>query len=849
MLQMPIVKNTLLPGLFKYIWSIAMFCCCLQSNAQGLLFNSNDSLVTRRTSLHVFGNDLPEFHGHLSVSFYLSLWDNANLGYILNIAEKDNSYSLSYLYLNGTGFLNFNIDRKSNKIKIPLDPSMLKKGRWTPVMLDLDLVNDRAALFVDGKRYRADQLGLKDGMQCSLVFGKNQYYTEVPNMAVKDIRVSDLDKSHVLPLDEWKGNAVHDKDGNIIGSVENPVWLINKSYFWKPVYRRSFSAVAGINFDPLKQNLFIFSKDSLITFDPESERTAAVPYSNKLPVPMVLGKSIFNTREDKCYIYELFDIPKGKASIASLDMHNLKWEAMGKTILPQQRHHHNMFYNLSQDSIYLFGGYGGYRYYDKFIKYNAGKDIWEEVPFKGDKIIPRFFAASGPSDNPDEVLIFGGYGNESGSQIVGGRQLYDLYRINLRTHTIKKCWTLHPPASEVFVPANNLVLSPDKKYFYVLCYPHEIAHTALKLYKFSVADGSYEVVSAPIPVVSEKIESDINLFFDHRTNKFICSIQEFTDRARSTIKLYSLLAPPVSNVVYLSSLGPAPVSHPALIYVWIALTAAVIAGGVIIYKRRRRRPEPVVMSSIETVAAEPGKDERKKPNTIFLLGEFKVFDKHGMDVTHLFSPKIKQLFLLILLKSHDNGGVTSKKISSLLWPDKDAAKTKNIKGVTFNHLRNIISSLEGIELVFRDDHYQFKVSEQIFCDYFLVSDLVRNQISADEREVFNHFDILSRGRLLADMSDKWLDEYKDRYDERLIGVLQPMLATYYQAGDIIQVAELARLILEIDPFNDVALKYQLKGLRKLKGIEHSRKLYDHFTSEYERSFGASYPTGFEKLIQ
>jgi len=274
---MPIIKKTWLPGLYKYLLSITLLCACFHSDAQGLLFNSNDSLVTRRTSLRVFGDNVREFHGHLSVSFYLSLWDNAHLGYILNIAGPNNSYSLSYIYLNGRGFLNFNIDRKSNKINIPLDQSLLKKGKWIPVTLDLDLINDKAMLRVNSKQYHADQLDLKDDMQCSLIFGKNQFYTEVPNMAIRDVRISSQDKSYFLPLDEWKGNAVHDKDGDVTGSVENPVWLINKSYFWKPVYTQTFSSVAGINFDPLNQNVFIFSRDSLITLNPESERVTAAP--------------------------------------------------------------------------------------------------------------------------------------------------------------------------------------------------------------------------------------------------------------------------------------------------------------------------------------------------------------------------------------------------------------------------------------------------------------------------------------------------------------------------------------------------------------------------------------------
>jgi len=843
---MPIDKKTFLPGLFKYFLLLALVYCCYCSNAQGLLFNSNDSLVTRRTSLHVFGNNSHEFHGHLSISFHLSLWDEEHLGYILSIAEKDNSYSLSYLYLNGAGYLNFNIDRKSNKIKVPLDASILKKGRWIPIALDIDLVNDAATLTVNGKQYKAVQLGLKDDMQCSLVFGKNQFYTEVPDMAIKTIRVSDGGAVHMLPLDEWKGNLVHDSDRNEIGTVENPVWLINSSYFWKPFYQRQFESVAGVNFDPLSQNVFIFSRDSLITLDPANENISIRAYSNKLPVPMVLGKSIFNTRENKCYIYELFDIPKETPSIASLGMRDLKWQVVGKTILPQQRHHHNMFYNLQQDTIYLFGGYGAYSYYNKFIKYDRGKDRWEEVQFKGDRITPRFFAAMGESDNPGELLLFGGYGNESGNQVVGGKQLYDLYRVDLKTRAVKKVWTMVPSAKDIFVPANNLVLSPDKRYFYALCYPHEIARTELKLYRFSIKDGSYEVVSAPIPVISEKIESDINLFFDQKSNQFICSLQEFTDRARSSIKLYSLAAPPVSNSVYLSSLRPATASGKTLIYGGLIIVL-LMAGGVVIYRRRRKQEEffftPPGDAARHTAPGDP-----RKANAVYLAGEFMVYDKHGREVTYLFSPKIKQLFLLILLKSRDNGGVTSKKISCLLWPDKDPSKTKNIKGVTFNHLRNIISSLDSIELIFVEDHYQFNVSPGLFCDYFVMHDLL-SCAHPNEQEVIDHFDLISRGKLLKDMPDQWLDDYKDHYDERLVEVLQPMIAAHYEAGDLAFVAELAKLILEIDPFNDEALKYQLKGLRKLKGIEHSRKLYDHFASEYERSYGAAYPTGFEKLMR
>ena len=139
----------------------------------------------------------------------------------------------------------------------------------------------------------------------------------------------------------------------------------------------------------------------------------------------------------------------------------------------QQRHHHNVFYNLQQDTIYMFGGYGAYSYYNKFLKFDPGKDNWETAVFSGDNITPRFFCGDG------EVLIimrrniaFLGGLLMNCNQVVGGRQFYDLYRINLKTHVIKKCTSIRPPGTgKVFVFINNLILSPDKKYFYALCYP------------------------------------------------------------------------------------------------------------------------------------------------------------------------------------------------------------------------------------------------------------------------------------------------------------------------------------------------------------------------------------------
>lgn len=825
---------------YKIILFVILCFHVLNINAQGLLFASEDSLLTQRTSLRVFGSDAPVFRDHFTIAFDLSLWDKANLGYVFDVLDKDNSYSLSYIYDLGRGYLNFNIDSKSNKIRIPLAMSLLKKKYWIKVRVDFDLKDDAVTVTVDSTLYHADKMGFHEEMPLNLVFGKNPRYTEVPNMAIKDLYVGNNARHYSFPLDEWSGSAVHEAGGAALGSVENPVWLINESFFWKPVYAESFAEVAGLNFDPLRQDVFIFTRDSLITYTPDARRVSAKAYANTLPVKMVLGKSIFNARENKLYCYELFDEPPGAPSVASLDMDSgsLKWTVIGKTVLPGQLHHHNVFYDVSQHRFYLFGGYGLYSYHNAFLSYNDSTDSWDKVAFRGDTICPRFFSATGPSDKPGEILLFGGYGNESGSQVVGGKQYYDLYRINLNGHSIKKCWNITPPDKSVFVPANNLVLSPDKKFFYALCYPHEVAKTELKLYKFSIADGSYEVVSAPIPVTSMRIESDINLFYSERSEAFFCAVQEFADRQRSTIRLYSLAAPPVPVSAYLRSLQPAP--RPVHRWMWWMALAPIAAGVWWLYRRRARKP--VVQAQPE--APPPPAPAVLRKNAVYVLGEFAAYDRQGRDITHLFSPKIKQLFVLILLNSLDGKGIVSKKVSAKLWPDKDVTKSKNIKGVTFNHLRNIIGDIDGLELVFQNDTYSFTLGEAFFCDFCVLSGVIRHQ-----SDLTAHLHLLTRGPLAPDMPEPILDHHKTFFEEQLICLLIPDMVRLYETRDLKTALEVSKLILTLDAFNEEALKYQIRIYRRLKGIEYSRKAYDQFTQDYERSLGVAYHVSFDKILQ
>lgn len=830
----------------KLVLLFIILLSAMESRGQGLQFGSNDSLMSKRTSYQVFKDDLPTFHDHLAIGFDLSLWDNQHLGYILNLTDdKGNSYSLSAIYNHGS-FLNFNIDSRSNKLSIPLADTMLKRRKWFKVIVDLDLKGDKVGISINGKWYRAAGLGFNGKITAKITFGKNEHYSDVPNMAIKNLVVSNDDKSYTFLLSEWTGNDVFTVDGDNLGHVDNPAWLINESYFWKEKFVHTFNEVAGINFNEKNEQFFIFKSDSLMFYDAGRDAVETKPFKNKLAVPLHLGKSIVNLKENECYLYEVLRAPQPSPSIASFNLDSLSWDFYGKATITEQRHHHNIFYDKYFNNFYLFGGYGSFKYYNNFFKYDKAADTWQQQSFTGDVINPRFFSAASTADQNNDVYIFGGYGNQSGNQVVGGMHYYDLYRVNLGKHSIKKLWEIKPD-EEAFVPANNLIVSKDKQFLYVLCYPHERPKTSLRLYKFSIKDGSYQVVSGTIPVVSERIETDHNLFYNAKQDVFYCTTQEFETPSRSTIKIFALTAPPVSQEAFVAAHQPKSKSF-TLYRILGGASAFVLLCGIVMFFLRRRKDndEPVTVKE-ERIAEQKIETEMgNKANAVYLLGEFTVYDKNKRDITYLFSPKIKQLFILILLNSREKNGVISKKISTTLWPDKDVVKTKNIRGVTINHLRNILSDIDGLELAFLNDTYSFISTEDFYCDYFVVREALK-QTNVGEPSAFNYLDLVARGGLLQHIPEIWLDDFKQEYEEALMPAILPVIKKAYDAFDYKKALEIARIVLNIDPFNDIGIKFKLKALRRTKGIEHARKVYEEFSAEYEKSLGEEYPVPFEKI--
>ena len=97
------------------------------------------------------------------------------------------------------------------------------------------------------------------------------------------------------------------------------------------------------------------------------------------------------------------------------------------------------------------------------------------------------------------------------------------------------------------VSSRSLVLSKDSTAFYNLSYSEFIPSTYLQLHEYSLKDGSFKILGDSIPMISEKIRTNANLYFNTSTNQFLCTTQEFQENGSSKINIYTLNGDPVSK--------------------------------------------------------------------------------------------------------------------------------------------------------------------------------------------------------------------------------------------------------------------------------------------------------------
>lgn len=691
--------------LYRYIILIISLCTTQMVSAYGLRFRGAASPIDERTSYDVFAHSCPSFKDYFDLEFNMALYSTESVGYVLRVkgADEGQIFNLFFDFRGDDILFRLNQEGKCVLIALPVSKAEAMKSHWFKVKIAFNLKQDEITLKIHDQEKVCKGVLLSDEFSPKIVFGKSDHIIDVPEIAV-DKLVVNAEHTYTFPLDEADGESVCNQEGTLYGKVENPIWLINEAYHWRKEGGFASASEAGSCYNADRNEIYYFNRDSLFVYNMETGSTSAKAFAERCPVKLFLAGSFFDSGSERLYAYEVYtENGDSEPMIASLDLHTLGWRVESYSRLSMQLHHHCSYYDAVRKRYTIFGGFGNMYYSNKFYMFNAEEGRWNTLgSLSGDFLCPRYFSSAGYLDSNHSVYIFGGMGNESGDQVIGRCYFHDFYKVDLQEMRVQKLWDISEGQPNM-VPAQDMVILNDSC-FYVLRYPESVSNSFLHLYRFSVEDGSCHILGDSIPIYSDKITTNARLYYNERQSRLFVTVQETSDDVSSKFSVYSLLFPPVSLEKYTANNGGGNALH-----VWLVLVAAVVAvagGSVwIVYKRHRNsgkgedgkavRQDKEQLPEASDVKVEKMAVDTGTVNSMYLFGDFSVFDRNGRNISYMFSLRIKQIFCLILRYS-DADGISSKQLSDLIWPDKPKDKVKNSRGVAINHLRKILKELDGI---------------------------------------------------------------------------------------------------------------------------------------------------------
>lgn len=814
--------------------------------AQGLKFLGNNYLIDERTSYSVFSGGPKTIKSDLFISFDLSIQQFNQFGYIFRLKEYNTKsiYNLTFTYLDDTrSTFRFNLEGRDNLLSVNYTNDSIIKNKWIP--MSFHFFESLVEVNFNGIKYEIKLEKKTSNYSIELFFGRNEHFLDLPSFALKNLIVGRKDSPHKFYFNESSGVDVYDSEGRRRGVVENPFWLINDSYYWKELFCYNSETVSCLNYHSIDNSMLFCNSDSIIVFNLDTNEEKSIKYKNSCPVDLRLGQSFIDEFENKLYVYEVNNLPAGVPTIASFDFKSKMWSIQSRSFLSNQLHHHAFYYDETDKSLYLFGGFGNQVYSDKLLRYDILNDKWDTLSLSGDKIDPRFFTSLAPSSDHRFFYLFGGVGNKSGDQTIGYNYYYDLYKIDRSTFKVKKMWNILWSEEKNVVPAKQLIINNDSS-FYALCYPEHTPKSKAYIYEFDISSGKYQRLGDSISVVSEKINTNINIFRSKKQNELYCVVQEFGDDDIPSIsKLYSISASPISS----SALSRISLSSS---FNWMLLMVVftVFLLLVLLIIRRKNRNK---MKYNETNLSLNELFNKDKSNSIYLFGEFSAYDAKGKDISYMFSNRLKSALFVIIYYTLKNDGATSSNINSALWPDRSSDDSlKNLRGVTLSQLRKVLSEFNGVKIHYENARFKFIAEEHFYCDVLQFVELIhkKNIDLSDTTYMTDLKNILSRGLFLKSETD--FDEiyylFKEEIDNHIESVLPFYVNQSYKDADYVTCIKLCDFLLQVTETNEFALYYKIHSLVNLKQLDEAHRVFALFLVAYSDLNKADYPLSFTKFM-
>lgn len=807
----------------------------------GLGFNSCECVAEQRTTLDLTKNGKIALGDVFTISFEIAIRNSSHPGQIFNIIAKEFSAELYFInYVSrDSALLKLIVNQTEQALKIPIAKNEFNSAAWDRIAVQFNLPKQRVKILFNGKEYSSKINTHVKEIIANISFGSRFHSANAPAMNISEIKVFLKDVLlHYWKLNETEGTIAHDTENELNATVENPVWLLPRNYQWQfcaeigpfQVQKIDIAEVTMVFNDKANEICFI-GKNFLYRYNVISKAISKDIFT--LPRPHRQSSDIYNSITNK-----FLSQHAGQGKVSEYDASSKSWSGVDTTKEYDQHYYgHNLFVNPLNGDLMMMNGYGWYLNKNTLQKYDFKDNKWKLVVLKGDYINPRSGAALINLNNTGKFLLFGGEGNESGKQEDGYRFLYDLNLIDLTNLTTKRIWELKNFSENLMTAAGSFYDEKNNCFFVLLMDYSNIVSPSM-LYKFDIDKPTYETVS-------NQVGRGIALFFSKTTNKFYMVTHSRTAQKKNYYELYELNYPPITSAKY-AQLAYKTEEH----FLSSKAKPLLISGSIIIaigliwlYKRRNNNIQTPNTVEVSNTVATP----QLTKNSIFLFGDFQVFDKDGKEITKEFTPKLKQLFLLLFTRSYNGSvhGISTEALSTYLWPDLNLEQTKNNRNVSMTKLRAILARLDGVEVKNEKNFLELSLGENVYSDYNEIREILKSDEWIIDKIERVHA-ILSRGELLSGCSFEWFDTPKVNFTEAAIAKLKNLASKNNLDGKT--KLALADSILHLDAVNEDGLIFKIKAYAALGDHQLAKTSYELFKKEYNRLYAEEYQKSFADLL-
>jgi DNA-binding SARP family transcriptional activator len=364
-------------------------------------------------------------------------------------------------------------------------------------------------------------------------------------------------------------------------------------------------------------------------------------------------------------------------------------------------------------------------------------------------------------------------------------------------------------------------------------------------------------MGSPIPYNFHDTHSFANLYYSPWSKRFTTVTLLRTDDYHTKVNIYTLLSPPYGKKTVLVKVKS--VNQWYIICI-IAILSVVLA--LYIISRKRKTVHVIlgqkgpVMVPMETESIEmPVSDARvfnqntHYKNAILLFGNLHVFDADGVDITKYFSPLVKELFLIILLYSIRGGsGLSSEKLSEILWGNMSAKSARNNRSVNIAKLKSLLDKMSHCHLSKDTGYWKIDIDYScMYVDYHNYLNIVNDKNEIDIEKIKCLSTIIKRGNFLSNIEYEWLDAFKSEISNEVIDTYLHF-ANSGRAHDAEFLVELTKYIFYFDPVNEEAMVIKCKALSALGKHSLAKNAFENFVKEYKDIYGEDFKKDFHSLL-